>query len=132
MKQSLLLFFLLITIRVMAPTERFQPLLKPDPVNPYLNLYNASCFVESSHRAKVINEKEQAWGIVQIRQVKLDDYNKETSNHYTLQDCLNPDISKMIWMHFASKYDYRDCESIAKTWNRSKTEKYWNKIKNSL
>jgi predicted transcriptional regulator len=132
MKQSLLLFFLLITIKVMAPTERFQPLLRPEPVNPYLNLYNASCFVESSHRAKVINEEEQAYGIVQIRQVKLDDYNKETGNHYILSDCLDADVSKMIWMHFASKYDHEDYEIIAKAWNRSKTDKYWEKIKDNL
>jgi len=132
MKQSFLILFLFITIRAMAPTERFQPLLRPEPVNPYMNLYKASCFVESSYRAKVINHKEQAYGIVQLRQMKLDDYNKETGNHYTLQDCLDPDISKKIWMHFASKYDYRDCELIAKAWNRSKTNKYWEKIKSNL
>lgn len=123
---------MLISIKVMAPTERFQPLLRPEPVNPYMNLYKASCFVESSHRTKVINYEEMAFGIVQIRQCKLDDYNKETGNHYMLQDCLNPDVSKTIWMHFASKYDYRDCELIAKAWNRSKTNVYWNKIKSNL
>lgn len=132
MKQSLLILFLLISIRVMAPTQRYLPLLRPEPVNPYLNLYKASCFVESSHRAKVINEKEKAYGIVQLRQMKLDDYNKETGNHYTLHDCLDQDISKTIWMHFASKYDYRDYELIAKSWNRSKTDIYWNKIKLAL
>ena len=132
MKPTLLILFLLITIQVMAPTERFLTLLNPEPINPYLNLYKATCFVESSHRAKVINHKEQAFGIVQCRQMKLDDYNKETGNNYTLQDCLNPDVSKMIWMHFASKYDYRDYETIAKRWNASTTDKYWNKIKTNL
>ena len=132
MKHFLLILFLLISIRVMAPTERFLILSDHPPVNPYLNLYNASCFVESSHRAKVINEKEQAYGIVQIRIGKLTDYNNETGNHYTLQDCLNPYISKKIWMHFAAKYDHRDYERIAKAWNRSRTDKYWNKIKAEL
>ena len=132
MKQSILILFLLITIKVMAPTERFTPLMKPTEVNPYLSLYKASCFVESSHRTKVINEKEKAYGIVQCRQMKLDDYNRETGNHYILPDCLNPDISKKIWMHFASKYDHRDYEKIAKAWNGSKTDIYWNKIKLSL
>jgi len=116
----------------MAPMDDFAVILRPEPVNPYLKLYNASCFVESSHREKVINYEEKAYGIVQLRQMKLDDYNRETGNHYTLQDCLNPDISKMIWMHFASKYDYRDYEKVAKAWNRSKTDIYWNRIKNNL
>ena len=132
MKQSLIILFLIITIKAMAPAERYLTLLKPEPVNPYLNLYNATCFVESSRRAKVINQDEQAYGIVQCRQMKLDDYNKETGNNYILSDCLDPDISKKIWMHFASKYDHRDYESIAKAWNRSKTDKYWEKIKLSL
>ena len=132
MKQSLLILFLLITIKVMAPTERYLTLLIPEPVNPYMNLYNATCFVESSHRAKVINQDEQAYGIVQCRQMKLDDYNRETGSCYTLQDCLDPGISKKIWMHFAAKYNHRDYEKIAKKWNGSKTDIYWNKIKLSL
>jgi hypothetical protein len=132
MKHSLLIFFLLVSIRGMAPTERFLTLSDPPPVNPYLNLYNASCFVESSHRAKVINEKEKAYGIVQIRIGKLTDYNNETGNHYTLQDCLDPDVSRKIWMHFAAKHDHRDYEKIAKAWNRSTTDKYWNKVKKHI
>lgn len=132
MKQSLLILFLLISIRVMAPTERYLTLLRPEGINPYLNLYKASCFVESSHRANVINHDENAYGLVQIRQGKLTDYNNETGNNYTLQDCLNPDVSKKIWMHFADKYDYWDYETIAKRWNASTTDKYWNKIKTNL
>ncbi len=35
-------------------------------------------------------------------------------------------------MYFATKYDYRDNETISKAWNRSRTNKYWNKIKYNL
>jgi hypothetical protein len=123
----------------MAPTERFQPLLKPDPVNPYLNLYKASCFVESSHRAKVINEEEQAYGIVMIRQCKLDDFNKATGKKYVLTDCFNTSISKEIFMQHCDIYGPYNLEKCSRTWNGGpngmkykETEEYYLKIQKVL
>ena len=75
-----------------------------------------------------------AYGISQIRQGKLDDFNRETGKHYTLEDCLDPDVSKEIYMHFAVKYGPYQIEKLARRWNGSgpMTDEYWKKIKKEL
>lgn len=131
MKKLLILIILIIVgPRIYAPTERVIFIESPPGINPYLELYQATCFVESSYRPDAINQQEQAYGLVQIRQCKLDDYNKETGKNYTLQDCLVPEISKEIYMHFASKFDHKEYELIAKKWNGSgpMTGEYWKKV----
>ncbi len=73
----IILTILLITfsLQLKAPAMRFLPIVQAEGINPYSELFNATCFVESSNRAGIINFSEQAYGIVQIRQCRLDDYN---------------------------------------------------------
>lgn len=124
----------MITVKVYAPTEKVIYLESPPGINPYMDLFQAQCSVESSNRPEVINHDEQAYGLVQIRQCKLDDFNIETGKNYTLDDCLVPEISKEIYMHFASKFSPNDYELIARRWNGSglMTAKYWKKVKAKL
>jgi len=107
-------------------------ILMPQQNDPYEVLWKAITQVESSNRPHVINQREQAFGIVQIRQCRIDNYNKRTGNNYTLQDCLDPNISKEVWYHYARKYG--SYEKIARRWNGSgpKTDQYWNKVQKAL
>ena len=104
------------------------------PYRPYETLYQAQGYVESTNRDSVLNHKEQAFGRMQIRAIRLKDYNDRTGKSYTLQDCYNEKISKEIWLYYATKFHPSDYEGISKGWNgRGKSNKiYWNKVKKRL
>jgi hypothetical protein len=104
------------------------------PIEPYNELFNAVCMIESSMRPRVINKKEQAYGLVQVRKGKLADFNRLAKKNYSLQDCLDPKIAKEIFMFFAVKYHYTQSETIARKWNGKgyKTTIYWNKVKKQM
>jgi len=115
-----------------APEYKTLIIEQVKPINPYEAIWEAVCKTESSGRAYVINKKELAYGIAQIRISKLKDYNRLTKNNYTLIDCLDPDKSKKIFMFFSGRYNPNEYRAIARDWNKSKTEKYWNKVKINL
>ena len=134
MRTLLSIFFLSLCLRLSAPETNCITIFQAEPIDPILSLFKAVSFVESSNRPKIVNEKEQAYGIVQIRQGKLFDYNRATRSSYTLEDCFNVEVSKKIFYFFAGTFDYRDYEGIAKAWNGAgkSNEIYWQKIKNKL
>lgn len=101
-------------------TGRFQP------------LWEAVCTVESNNNESALNGLEMAFGIAQIRDIRIRDYNDRTGKGYTLEDCLDSVISREVFMYYAEKLG--DYETIAKRWNGSgaKTEIYWEKIKEEL
>jgi hypothetical protein len=74
-------------------------------------------------------------GIAQIQESRIVDYNASNGTNLSLQDCFDPDISKRIFMFYASG----DNEHIARCWNggpkgmqRESTIKYWQLIKSHL
>lgn len=91
--------------------------------------------VESTNNPYAINEFEGAYGIAQIRQIRLDDYYMRTGKKYTLGDCLDPTVAEEIYMYYANNAVVKDdfCK-IARDWNGSgpKTWEYWDKIKAEL
>lgn len=115
-----------------APDQKSIAIPQPEVINPYERIYKAICTVESSNRPDVINYKESAFGICQLRKARLSDFNREAGQSYSLVDCLRPDVSKIVFMHNASKFNPTDYRLIARDWNRSKTEIYWNKVKAKL
>lgn len=125
-----LITFILLTIclQTFAPPDNVILIPTPKPIDPFKELYQAQCMVESGNDPDSINDEEQAYGIVQIRQIRLDEYYKQTGVRYTLQDCLDPIISYRIWYHFARQYNSQ--ETIAKRWNGSgpMTEVYWGMV----
>jgi hypothetical protein len=128
---SLILF---LPAKLLSPPDPSVMIVRPEPFNPYLALWEATCRVESSKVEHSINYQEKAFGIAQIRAGKLKDYNNQTGSSYTLDDCLDPGVSYKIWIHFAKKYGHKDPERIAKRWNGSGkiTEIYWEKVKKHL
>jgi len=120
-------------LAVCPPTNTLTIATKP-PIKPYEALWEATTFIESSNNPNALNRLEMAYGIVQIRKIRIDDYNKRTGQRYSLQDCYNPKISKEIWLYYATKFHYSQSEGIAKAWNGSgkKNKEYWAKIKKQL
>jgi hypothetical protein len=137
MKRLLLLlcFGLLISLAgICPPAQKGFYIFGREPINPYERLYLAVCLVESSNNPLAYNSKENAVGISQIRQVRLNDYNRQTGKRYTLREMYDPYKSKEVFMYYAGKYPYTDYETIARAWNGSgkATIKYWARVKSKL
>lgn len=132
--RKLILFGILLfgNIMLFAPAPYEVRLFVSEPIQPYERLWEAVCFVESSFNPLAVNESEQAYGISQIRQIKLDWYEKQTGIRYTLQDCFDKDISKSIFIYHMEQFS--DPVLAVKRWNGSGrlTEIYYSKIQNYL
>lgn len=131
-KLIILLGMLLIGNKLLAPVVDEVKLFVFAPTQPYEKLWEAVCFVESSFNPLAVNESEGAYGISQIRQIKLDWYEKQTGIRYTLQDCFDKEISKSIFLYHMDCYD--DPEISIRKWNGSgpQTDIYWRKIQKYL
>lgn len=104
-------------------------IVQEEPIRPYETIWNAVCQYESNNNPNAYNSKERATGIVQIRPIRLKDYNQRTGKNYKLKDCYNTSIAKEIFMYYSCKFDHTQPERIASDWNKCKTDKYWNKVK---
>ncbi len=133
MKTFLLLLMLIISPVLFAPGNNFTPLIRTEATNPYLPILKACIQVESRGNRYAYNPKELAYGILQIRPVRLVDYNQRTGSHYVMHDCFDSDISVKIWMYYASQYEPRELLSICRSWNgASKENKYFAKVSKLL
>lgn len=131
MKRLLIITYILFIFdRAYSPVNKMILLPVSEVINPYIELYQATTIVESKCNPLAYNETEQATGIVQIRPIRLKDYNERTGKKYSLQDCYNPSISKEIFMYYASKHLPTDYEAISKKWNGKgkSNEIYWQKV----
>ena len=132
--KKLLLIFLMYSFSVMAayaPARKVLYIEYSIPVQPYEKLWKVVCMAESSNRPIAYNKDENAIGIVQIRPVRLRDFNDRTGKNYTMDDMYDVTISKEVFMYYAVQMHYSDTEKIAKRWNGSgrKTIAYWKRVK---
>jgi hypothetical protein len=136
MKKLLLLLCMLFmsSLAGFCPMDNTITIAKFPPYKPLERLWEATIAVESSNNPHAFNQKEKAIGIVQIRPIRLKDFNKRTGKHYKPIDCYNIKISKEIWSYYANKFPPNDYESISRSWNGKgrKTSVYWGKIKKHL
>jgi hypothetical protein len=102
-------------------------------INPYLCLWEAVCKYESNNNPLAYNPREQATGIAQIRPILVRDYNQRTGKDFTIEDMYDIEISKEIFMYYASRRG-PNYEQIARGWNGSgpMTDVYWENIKRLL
>jgi hypothetical protein len=126
--------FLLVCFKVVAPESNFLNVAAYQGIKPFTVLLNAVAMVETKGNNLAYNELENAVGKLQIRQVRLDEYNRLTGNNFTLKDMFNPVNSERVFLYFASVSGPYHFEKIAKRWNGSgpKTELYWQRIKRHL
>jgi hypothetical protein len=132
--KSLFLVYFLMSSVTAAPDLDESIILVSKPINPYENLINAIVMVESSGNTFAFNCDEEAIGAFQIRPIRLQDYNQRTGKNYQEKDLYNFEISKEIFLYYASEIGYPDYEAIARHWNGSgkATFKYWEKVKSYL
>ena len=135
MKKAILLIGLSL-ITLAGTPEKKEVLILPinEPIEPFESLWRATCIVESNNDPFAVNVKEKAFGIVQIRPILLKDYYQRTGIRYESEDCFSVEISKEIFMYYASKFHSWELERISKKWNgRGKSNiEYWQKVKKHL
>lgn len=130
----ILLCFGILPLVAGAPLSNTLTIEFKPPYEPFKDLMEATAWVESSNDTTALNLTEMAFGVFQIREIRLRDYNQRTGKSYTLQDCYNKQISDEIYLYYASKFHPSNLEGIAKSWNGSgeMTKEYWKKIKKQL
>jgi hypothetical protein len=126
--------FLLVSFRVVAPGNNTLTLFESPGIQPFSALMYATAMVETMGNPMMYNELENAVGIFQIRQVRVDEYNQRTGSNYSLTDMFDVKLSEKVFLYFASLFKSHDLERIAKAWNGSGplTELYWKRIKEYL
>ena len=114
-----------------APPNGAGVVFESEGVNPYLPLIKAVVAVESQNGKYLYNPDEGAVGWFQIRQIRVDHYNKLRGTNYKLTDFYDYDLSREMFLYYCKG---RDFETVAKSWNGSgeMTKDYWNKIKQQL
>ncbi|MBN1226122.1 MAG: transglycosylase SLT domain-containing protein [Deltaproteobacteria bacterium] len=133
MKIGILL--LMLTFRAYSPGNHVLSVLRQEPIQPHEAIWKATCRVESNFNPYAVGDKhlkKHSYGVVQIRQSRLDDFYRETGIKYDVQDMFDPQKSKHVFMYYANF----DNEVTSRTWNggpngmqKKSTLKYWDKIK---
>ena len=116
------ILFLTICSLLKAPEYRTLYIAESAGINPLESIWKAVCTVESDNNVNALNRKEQAYGIAQIRYIRLHDYNKRTGNHYLLKDMYDPGLSKTVFLYYARQYS--DYDFMIMRWNGSGPETY--------
>jgi hypothetical protein len=127
-------FLLALALKVFAPTSESVIVVRPVPVQPYINLIHAIGMVEAQYDTLAFNPLEEAAGYFQIRPIRLMDYNNRTGSTYSMNDLFNYKISEKIFLYYATEIGPYNFERIAKTWNGSgeSTILYWEQVKKYL
>ena len=133
MRVTIIFLLLLFTASLKAPNYTRVVIVQPEEISPYESLYRSVCKVESNNDPFAIGDKhlkEWSYGIVQIRQVRLDHYYDKTGIRYTTNDMFDPVKSKEVFMYFMMQYN--DTDLAIRRWNGSghKTYAYLKKVKN--
>jgi len=131
MKLIIVFILLLISIRAFAPGTKAIYIAVKDALTEFDALIKAVAWVESKNGLYVYNPVENAVGWLQIRQIRIDHYNKLRGTNYSLEDCYNYELSKDIFVFFAQGKSYK---RASMDWNGSgpKTIEYWNKVRARL
>lgn len=128
------LLLLTFASKLSAPTRESLVIMYTSPVDPYKNLIYAIGKIETGCDTLLYNPVEEAAGFFQIRPIRLEDYNKRTGSNYKMADMFNYEISKKIFLYYASQIGPYNIEKIAKNWNGSgrHTLHYWERIREYL
>jgi len=132
MKYILVFLLLFICAELFAPNRKQFYIIRAEAIDVYEQLIKAVVAIESNGNILAYNPMEEAVGAFQIRQCKVDDFNKRTGKNYKLMDMFNFETAREVFIYFACLYP--DYETIARRWNGSgpMTETYWEKVKSKL
>ena len=124
---KLIIIIILFSLKAFAPSEDVLYIYPGEPITPFEDIWKAVCTVESNHDPFAIGDKhldEWSYGIAQIRQIRLDDYNDRTNSNLQIVDCFDPDISKRVFMYYAQVIGPYDKDLIVRRWNGSGSKTY--------
>lgn len=134
--RKVLILFILLSLagNAVAPDTPYLTIFETPPIRPYSALMSAIGMYETMGNPLAFNVLENAAGIFQIRQVRVDDYNNRTGSNYALTDMFDYKVSEKVFIYFAELAGPYSFERIAKGWNGSgpRTDYYWAKIKTLL
>jgi hypothetical protein len=132
-KMTITILLILLTMVCKAPEWKTLTIIRAESINPYETIVKAVTTVESRNGKYLFNEKENAVGWFGIRPIRLNDYNKRTGKNISHTACYNYEVGRMIFLYYASQFDYRDTKSICVGWNgKSKKNLYYKKIRKEL
>lgn len=134
MRNLFFILFLLVSTRATAPDIKVAFIKAGEPDNGFEKLIKAVLQVECGGNLMAYNPEEEATGPLQIRPIRLYDYNRRTGNNHRLEECYDLEVSKKIFLYYAKNTGYPNFEKIAKAWNGSgrMTIEYWKKVKRYL
>jgi len=137
MRTLIILIVILFPLKLTAPAENYIVILQPNN-DPIEALWKAVCIVESNNNPLAVGDKHlknHSYGISQIRESRLKEFNKLAGKSYTVNDLFNPDVSQEIFYYYA----VGSYEEIARRWNggingmnKKSTENYWKLILKKL
>jgi len=120
-----------------APPNGAEVVFESERVNPFEDLWQATCFVESSGNRFAIGDNGKSWGIAQIQQSRIDDYYQRTGIRFELSDMFDVEKSREVFMYYCS--DPYNLEAISRSWNggnnwrqKKQTHDYWYKVQKFL
>src|SRR5665648_776086 len=134
-KMKLLLILSLICAGLKAPDYKELVIVRGETVNKYERLIKAIVKVESNNGKYLYNEKEGAVGWFQIRECRLNDFNKNAGKNYTHDEMYHYEKSKEVFLYFTRNRDY---ETISRAWcsgeagTKKASEGYWELIQKAL
>ncbi len=131
-RMYLILILITLTMILKAPDLNMIHIERSEAIEPYEAIINAVVAIESSGNTFAYNKRENAVGAFQIRQIRLDEYNKLSGENLKLTDCYDYEISKRIFLFYSCQFRPDEYRLIARDWNKSRTEIYWNKVKLNL
>jgi len=132
MKRMIAIFITTMYFSILtAPPNGAEVVFESEGVNFYEPLIKAVVMVESNNGKYLYNAKENAVGWFQIRTVRVIHYNQLTGSNYVLNDFYDYDLSREMFLFYASGKDY---ETAAKNWNGSgpMTNDYWKRVQKHL
>ncbi len=126
--------FLFAVLPLSAPDVKPLYIFKPPVIEPFNDLINAIAMVETRGDTLAYNPVEKAAGLLQIRPVRVEDYNRRTGSQYTLEDMFSFEISRKVFLYYASQTGPYNFEKITRDWNGSgpRTMLYWNRVQKHL
>lgn len=133
-KLIFIVYLLLMSFKVAAPMANSFNIYEYPDIQAFTSLLYATAMVETMGDPLAYNEIENAVGIFQIRQVRIDEYNRRTGSNFALSEMYDPQLSEKVFLYFATRYGPYNLKKIAKSWNGSgpMTELYWKRIKEYL
>ena len=99
MKKIVLIVIVSLLCRLLpAPEFRTFTIVKSDWINSFDPLIKAIVCVETNNGKNLYNEKENAVGHFQIRQIRVNDYNQRTGSHYKLEQFYDYNLSRKMFL----------------------------------